>query len=73
MHTCNTHTQLSHHLCMVLLYDLLLGKGIQCGGPVKRFLLSHKVDLFNALRESTDNKSNFSVESSGINFNNIIV
>ena len=50
MYTC---MQLSHHLCMVLLYDLLLGKGIQCGGTLKRFLTSHKVELLTALKSST--------------------
>ena len=57
--------QLSHHLCMVLLYDLLLGKGVQCGGPLKRFLTSHKVELLTALKNSTKMHSK-SIKSTGI-------
>lgn len=49
---------------MVLLYDLLLGKGIQCGGPMKRFLINHKVELLAAFRSSVDRNSGV-VQSSG--------
>ena len=41
--------QLSRHLCMVLVYDLLFGKGIQCGGPLKPLLMKHKKCLKKAL------------------------
>lgn len=50
---------------MVLLYDLLLGKGIQCGGPMKRFLVNHKVELLAAFRRSVDQNSGV-VPSSGM-------
>ena len=30
---------------MVLVYDLLFGKGIQCGGPLKQAINRHKVEL----------------------------
>ena len=56
--------QLSHHLCMILLYDLLLGKGIQCGGPIKRFLFQHKMELLVAFRKITE-KISISDESTG--------
>ena len=49
--------QLSHHLCMILLYDLLLGKGIQCGGPMKRFLVDHKKILLEAFMKSVERNS----------------
>ena len=50
---------------MILLYDLLLGKGIQCGGPIKRFLVHHKMELLVALHKITEENSRF-LESSGI-------
>ena len=50
---------------MVLLYDLLLGKGIQCGGPLKRLLTSHKAELLTALKSSTKKHSK-AVKSTGI-------
>ena len=34
---------------MVFLYDMLFGKGIQCGGPVKRTMNRHKVDILKSL------------------------
>jgi hypothetical protein len=40
---------------MILLYDMLLGKGIQCGGPIKRFLINHKMELLAALHKIEDN------------------
>ena len=59
--------QLSHHLCMILLYDLLLGKGIQCGGPMKRFILNHKADLLIAFKENTKrNSDSLLIGTSGI-------
>ncbi len=30
---------------MVLVYDLIFGKGIQCGGPLKRVMMKHKEEL----------------------------
>ena len=44
---------------MVLLYDMLLGKGIQCGGPMKRFLADHKVELLAALHKIDGNSGGF--------------
>ena len=49
--------RVSHHLCMVLLYDMLLGRGIQCGGPVKRFLRNHKGELLTAFEKSAKRNS----------------
>ena len=40
---------------MILLYDMLLGKGIQCGGQIKRFLLDHKMELLAALHKIEGN------------------
>ena len=48
---------------MVVLYDMLLGKGIQCGGLIKRFLSNHKVELMTAFRDSAERSS--IMESSG--------
>lgn len=47
--------QLSHHLYMIILYDMLLGKGIQCGGQIKRFLLDHKTELLAAFHKIEGN------------------
>jgi len=33
----------------VLLYDMLFGKGIQCGGPVKRVMHRHKAEILKCL------------------------
>jgi len=30
---------------MILVYDMLLGKGIQCGGPLKYFIMGYKEEL----------------------------
>jgi len=46
---CVIPMQLSLHLCMVLLYDMLFGKGIQCGGPVKRAMHRHKAEILKCL------------------------
>ena len=44
---------------MVLVYDLLFGKGVQCGGPFKRLLMNNKSDLKAALASTTvDNRDN---------------
>ena len=34
---------------MVLLYDMLFGKGIQCGGPWKKAMNKHKVEILKCL------------------------
>ncbi len=34
---------------MILVYDLVFGKGIQCGGPLKRFMMENKEKLKSAL------------------------
>ena len=34
---------------MVLLYDMLFGKGIQCGGPWKKAMKKHKVEILKCL------------------------
>lgn len=42
--------QLSVHLAMVLVYDLLYGRGVQCGGPLKQAILRHRDELREAAR-----------------------
>ena len=42
--------QLSCNLALVLLHDLLYGKGVQCGGPLKHSVMRHKEDLRRSLR-----------------------
>ena len=37
--------KISKTLLMILLYDFLFGKGIQCGGPWKQAILRHKTRL----------------------------
>ncbi|XP_064400441.1 28S rRNA (cytosine-C(5))-methyltransferase-like isoform X2 [Halichondria panicea] len=41
--------KIGRHLCMILVYDLVFGKGIQCGGPLKRFMMENKEKLKSAL------------------------
>lgn len=43
--------QLSFHLCMVLVYDVLFGKGVQCGGKIKQAIHRHKTELKSVLSE----------------------
>ena len=52
-------SQLNRHLCMVLVYDLLFGKGIQCGGPFKRLLMNNKSDLKAALTLASTTVDNY--------------
>ena len=42
--------QLSRNLALVLLHDLLYGKGIQCGGPLKFLVKRHRADLICSLK-----------------------
>ncbi len=43
---------------MVLVYDLLYGKGIQCGGPLKRAVHNHKSELREAARRAQKDQPN---------------
>ena len=53
--------QLSCNLALVLLHDLLYGKGIQCGGPLKFIVKRHRADLIHSLtilrQEDDDSQS----------------
>ena len=42
--------QLSLNLALVLLHDLLYGKGVKCGGPLKYSVMRHRGDLRRSLR-----------------------
>lgn len=43
------HTKLKMHLAKVLVYDLLMGQGLKCGGAWKALLLKHRSRLQAAL------------------------
>ena len=37
-------------MALVLLHDLLIGRGVKCGGPLKYYVTRHKEDLQYSLR-----------------------
>ncbi len=45
------------HLAMVMVYDLLYGKGIQCGGALKQAILRHREELRGAARRAQEERS----------------
>lgn len=37
-------------MALVLLHDLLIGRGVKCGGPLKYYVMRHRKDLQGSLR-----------------------
>ena len=54
--------QLAPSLALVLLYDFLLGKGICCGGPLKRMIHKHKATLKETYLEISSKETLTSLE-----------
>jgi len=59
-------SQLDPTLALVLLYDFLLGKGICCGGPLKRMIHKHKAILMETFSEISSNEIPVSAVPPGI-------
>ena len=63
IYTNHFNLQLTPTLALVLLYDFLLGKGICCGGPLKRMVHKHKVILKQLYLELSSKKSSAAATS----------
>lgn len=48
--------QLSQELALVLVYDLLFGKGVKCGGPLKQYITNHKKELQLSVTKCDDHR-----------------
>jgi len=59
-------SQLDPTLALVLLYDFLLGKGICCGGPLKKMIHKHKTILMETFSKISSREISAAAVSPGI-------
>jgi len=66
-------SQLDPTLALVLLYDFLLGKGICCGGPLKKMIHKHKTILMETSSKISSKEISVAAVSPGISILTVLL